>query len=106
MYINLQGGPAQMPQQFMQTDGGYHPGYGKQSHSQQQHADQQGGYQQNAWQQGGYQSQQPQQYQGQQQQYHGGPQQQNNQNQEIEAAVKKYLPNILRRLQRSCCTVM
>ena len=45
-------------------------------------------------------------YGGQHQQQHHGGQGQNNQNAEIEATVKKYLPRILRRLERACCVVM
>ncbi|KAL8823593.1 MAG: hypothetical protein Q9191_005716 [Dirinaria sp. TL-2023a] len=101
IYINLQGGPAQMPAHMTHGNAGYHPNYGNQYHGQQHHAQQQHHnqqFQQNAWQQEGYPGQQQQ-----QQQQGGGHQQQND---EIEAAVKKYLPRILRRLQRSCCTIM
>lgn len=92
MYINLQGGPAQMPPQFShENGGGYGPGYGgnqgQQHHGQQHH----GG-------QGGYPGQQ-------QQQHNGENHQQQQQNAEIEAAVKKFLPRIIRKLE-GCCTVM
>ena len=59
------------------------------------------GQSQNQFPQGGYPGQQ-QQYAGQQ---YGGQQQPNNQNEEIEAAVKKYLPRLLRKLD-GCCIVM
>ncbi|KAL8786143.1 MAG: hypothetical protein Q9195_008347 [Heterodermia aff. obscurata] len=127
MYINLQGGSAQMPQQFTQGNHGYHPNYGnQQSHhgssggyQQQNDYQQSGGYQghqQQQYQQGGYQAQQQQPqyqqqggYQQQQQQQQYGNQNNNNnnqQNEEIEKAVKKYLPKVLRQIKRSCCTVM
>lgn len=91
MYINLQGGPAQMPPQFShENGGGYGPGYGgnqgQQYHGQQHHGGQGG-------------------YPGQQQQHHGGNDQQQQQNAEIEAAVKKFLPRIIRKLE-GCCIVM
>ncbi|KAL8697759.1 MAG: hypothetical protein Q9201_006946 [Fulgogasparrea decipioides] len=100
IYINLQGGPAQMPQHLISDSNAYqehHP----QQHSQQHHAPHQhqqqypGGPQ---YQQGGY--------PGQQQQYQGQQQHHNPQNEEIEKAVKKYLPKLLKKLTRSCCTVM
>ena len=91
MYINLQGGSAQMPPQFShENGGGYGPGYGGnqgQQHHGQQHHGGQGGYP------------------GQQQQHHGGNDQQQQQNAEIEAAVKKFLPRIIRKLE-GCCIVM
>ncbi|KAL9110504.1 MAG: hypothetical protein Q9187_008042, partial [Circinaria calcarea] len=94
IYINLTGGPAQMPQHSGSHGGGHqqHQGQG-QHHGQQQH--------------GGYQGPQPgyggqQQYGGQYQQH----QQPHDQNAEIEAAVKKYLPRLLRKLERACCVVM
>ncbi|KAI4245620.1 MAG: hypothetical protein L6R40_002421 [Gallowayella cf. fulva] len=108
MYINLQGGPAQMPQHLISDNNAYqehHPQHhGQQHHPQQQHGQQQG-YQQQypggpQYQQGGYPGGQ------QQQQHHGQQQGHNQQNEEIEKAVKKYLPKILKKLQRSCCTVM
>ena len=82
MYINLTGGPAIMPSRH---------GHGGQQHSYGQQPPSGGQYQQ-----GGY--------QGQQQQY-GGGQGQYNQNDEIEAAVGKCLPLILRKLD-GCCIVM
>ena len=97
IYINLQGGPAQMPPQFShENGGGYGPTYGG-NHGQQHH----GGH---GGQGGGYPGQQ------QQQQHHGGnhqqqQQQQQQQNAEIEAAVKRYLPRIIRKLE-GCCVVM
>jgi hypothetical protein len=89
--INLQGGQAIMPP----LDHSYRPqqsgGHGANQNygGQQQHTGQQHGNQ-------------PQQHH-QQQQEHGGQQ---NQNQELEAAVKKYLPRILRKLEKQCCVVM
>ena len=77
IYVNLTGGPA---------DGipppQHYPG-GQQQHHQG----------------GGYPGQQP---------YHGGghQQQQHGQNDEVEKIVKKFLPRILRRLERQCCIVM
>lgn len=95
IYVDLTGGPAHMPSHYSQQGAPHHQQqqhYGQQAqHGQQQH---QGGPQ---YQQGGY--------PGQQQQYGGGGQQQNDQNAEIEAAVKKYLPRIIRKLE-GCCTVM
>ncbi|MCJ1265359.1 hypothetical protein MMC22_005236 [Lobaria immixta] len=102
IYINLTGGSAQMPPQFTQPHGGYAAGYGgnhyqgQQHHGHQQHQSNQQ-YQQGGYQQGGY--------PGQQQQYQGGGQQQENQNAEIEAVVKKFLPRIIRKLE-GCCVVM
>lgn len=91
IYINLQGGPAQMPPQFShENGGGYGQGYGG-NHGQQHHVQQHHGGQ------GGY--------PGQQQQHHGGNHQQQQQNAEIEAAVKKFLPRIIRKLE-GCCIVM
>ncbi|KAI9750004.1 MAG: hypothetical protein M4579_006646 [Chaenotheca gracillima] len=91
MYINLQGGPATMPNM---PHGGYAPGYGG---GNQHH----GGGQQ-------YPHQQP--HQGGQHGYPGGPQGgqqggQQNQNAEIEQAVKKLLPRIFRKLE-GCCVIM
>lgn len=111
MYINLQGGPAVVPQHLQ--GGGYGQNYGggkpyQQHHGGQgQHGGQQQGY-------GGQQQQQPyqqpqmgyQQSQGGYQQGGGGQGQQQDQNAQIEAEVKKYLPKILRMCQRQCCTVM
>ena len=100
IYIDLTGGPAHMPSQYTQHGAPHH----QQQQQQQQHGQQpqygqqqyQGGPQ---FQQGGY--------PGQQQQQHYGPggQQQNDPNAEIEAAVKRYLPRILRKLE-GCCTMM
>lgn len=108
MFINLQGGPAVMPDKFMaHNGGGYHQSYGGggQHHGGHQQQQQYGGQQeqpQMAYQQGGGG------YQGGQQQYQGGGQQQQQQdpNAEIEAEVKKYLPTVLRVIKRQCCTVM
>lgn len=107
-----------MPQHLQ--SGGYGQNYGggkpyKQHHGQQQHdAQQEVGYGQ-----GGYGQQPP--YQQQQQGYgqqsqmgyeQGGAQQaqqgggQQDQNAQIEAEVKKYLPKILRMCQKQCCVVM
>jgi len=85
LYIDLTGGQTQTPQRYGQT-GGY-------QQQQQQYGGQQ--YQQG----GGY----PGQQQPPQQQYGAG--QPNDQNAEMEAAVKKYLPRILRKLE-GCCIVM
>ncbi|CAF9902904.1 MAG: hypothetical protein HETSPECPRED_000051 [Heterodermia speciosa] len=107
MYINLQGGPAQMPQQFTQGNHGYHPNYGNQQSHHGGGYQQQNNYQQND---GGYQSQQQQPQYQQQGGYQQQQQHQNNnnnqQNEEIEKAVKKYLPKVIRQIKRSCCTVM
>lgn len=95
MYVDLTGGPAHMPSQYSQHGAPLQqqqqPQYGQQLGQQYQ-----GGPQ---YQQGGYPGQQ------QQQNYGGGGQQQNDPNAEIEAAVKKYLPRILRKLE-GCCTMM
>jgi len=90
-----------MPPQFTQSGGGYQQQHGQQHHQGQPHGQQQ--YQQQY--QGGPQYQQGG-YPGQQQQPQTGKPQQNHQNDEIEAAVKKYLPRVLRKLKNSCCTVM
>ena len=103
IYVNLTGGAAQMPSQFTQNGGGYQQNHGHQQHHGQQHGQQQ--YQGNSQYQGGQQYQQGG-YPGQQQQPQTGGPQQNNQNDEMEAAVKKYLPKILRKIKNSCCTVM
>ena len=109
MFINLQGGTAIMPEDLKaHNGGGYHSGYGGPPH---------GGYQGQEQDPLHYPNQQPhpsQQHSGgypggpqqQQQQYQGGGGQQNDQNAEIEAEVKKYLPKVLRMIRRSCCTVM
>lgn len=114
MYINLQGGPAVVPQHLQ--GGGYGQNYGggkpyQQHHGGQgQHGGQQQGYggQQQQQQQQPYQQPQMgyQQSQGGYQQGGGGQGQQQDQNAQIEAEVKKYLPKILRMCQRQCCTVM
>lgn len=105
MYVNLRGGPAVMPEHLKaKHGGGYHQGYGGPGYGQQQQQQQPQGYQggntypQMNYQQGG----------GQQQQYQGGGggQQQQDPNAEIEAEVKKYLPQVLRMCQKQCCTVM
>ena len=80
IYIDLTGGQAQIP-----PGTGYHPQYGGQQH----YYDQYGAA-------GGSPAQQ------QQQNYGGGRQ---NQNDELEEAVKKSLPKIIRVL-KSCCVVM
>lgn len=102
MYINLTGGPAVMPEHLKaKHGGGYHQGYGQQQHQQQGY---QGGntYPQMSYQQGGQQQQQ--QYQGGGGGGGGGGQQ--DPNAQIEAEVKKYLPQVLRMCQKQCCTVM
>ena len=103
MLINLTGGPAVMPAHL--SGGGHHQSQGQQHHSNGQITEgyysnqQQQQYSSNApYAQAGYPAQQ------QQQQQYGG-QGQNNQNQEIEEAVEKYLPRILRKLG-DCCVVM
>ena len=85
IYVNLQGGPANMP-----PSGGYG---GQQHHQQHGH----GGHQQ-----GPHQGYQPQQGYGGQQQQQGGQ----NQNNEIEQMAMKLLPRILRKLEQNCCIVM
>ena len=110
MLVNLRGGPAVMPEHLKaHRGGGYHqgygggPGYGQQQQQQQQPQGYQGGGtypQMNYHQDGG----------GQQMNYQqgGGGQQQQQQdpNAEMEAEVKKYLPQVLRMCRRQCCTVM
>lgn len=92
MYINLQGGPATMPQHGGgQQQGGYQGGQQKHHGGQQQ---QHGGYQQ-----GGYPGQQQSGYQS------GQQQGQNNDNEELEKLAKKFLPKIIRKLE-GCCVVM
>lgn len=99
IYVDLTGGPAHMPLQYTQH------GTPHQQQQQQQYYGQQPQYGQQQYQggpqyqQGGYPGQQ------QQQHYGTGGQQQNDPNAEIEAAVKKYLPRILRKLE-GCCTMM
>lgn len=107
MYINLQGGPAVMPEHLKaKHGGGYHqgygggPGYGGGQHQQQQQGYQGGNtYPQMNYQQGGGGGGGGQ-YQG------GGGGGQQDPNAEIEAEVKKYLPQVLRMCQKQCCTVM
>ncbi|KAI4098784.1 MAG: hypothetical protein LQ339_006284 [Xanthoria mediterranea] len=113
IYINLQGGPPQMPQHLISDHNAYEEHrpqpHGQQHHPQQQHGQQYG--QQQSYQQhypGGLHHQQGDGYPGgqQQHQYHGQQQGHNQQNEEIEKAVKKYLPKVLKKLERSCCTIM
>lgn len=90
MYINLQGGPAHMPQNI-QYGGGYQEGHaqphgGNQNYNQNQH-------------EGAYPAHQ------QQQQYGGGHQQQG-QNDEMEKLAKKFLPKVLKYVEKQCCVVM
>ena len=106
IYVNLQGGPAVMPEHLKaHHGGGYHQGYGGPGYGQQQQQQQgyQGGntYPQMNYQQGGG----GQQYQG-GGGGGGGGQQQQDPNAAIEAEVKKYLPQVLRMCQKQCCTVM
>ncbi|KAL8886744.1 MAG: hypothetical protein Q9215_005573 [Flavoplaca cf. flavocitrina] len=113
IYINLQGGAPQMPQHLISD----HTAYEEHHPQQQQYGQQYGQYQGYQQQQypggphyssdGGYpgaQHQQP--HHGHQQQQHGHGQGHNQQNEQIEKAVKKYLPKVLRKLERSCCTIM
>ena len=95
IYVDLTGGPAEMPSHYSQ--------HGAPHQQQQQHYGQQPQYGQQQY-QGGPQYQQGG-YPGQQQHYGGGGQQQNDPNAEIEAAVKKYLPRIIRKLE-GCCIMM
>lgn len=113
IYVNLQGGPAVMPEGLMAAHGGgYHEGYGyggpgggHQQQQQQQSQGYQGGsgtYPPMSYQQGGGLGQQ---------QHHGGGGGgggggQQGPNAEIEAEVKKYLPLVLRMCRKQCCTVM
>ena len=84
IYVNLTGGPAEMPQydshpQYPSTETGtYQPSHP--SH------------------------QQPHQYP--QQQNHQQQQQQPQQEDEIEQLVEKVLPRVLRKLEKACCTIM
>lgn len=97
MYINLTGGPANMPSQ---QGGAHHQQHGPQYPSgpypQQGYPGQPSQGQQ--YPQGGYPGQQ---------QHHGGGHGhgQNDPNAELEAAVKKFLPRIIRKLE-GCCIVM
>ncbi|GAD98390.1 Smr domain protein [Paecilomyces variotii No. 5] len=82
IYVNLTGGPADMPQyddhgQYPGPGAGYHPSHP--SHQQPHH----------------YPQQQP-------HQQHQQPQQQD----EIEQLVEKVLPRVLRKLEKACCTIM
>ncbi|MCJ1272293.1 hypothetical protein MMC21_000079 [Puttea exsequens] len=96
MYINLQGGPAVMPQHLTAAHGGgYGQGYGGGRPYQQQQQQHHGG--------GGYQQQGGMGYQNQQ---GGGGQHQQDPNAQLEAEVRKYLPKVIRICQRQCCTVM
>ena len=101
IYVDLMGGPAVMP-----ADSPYGQGQGQYSanagYPQQQQPPQQGQYYPPPANSAAYPGQQ------QQGQYGAGiqnPGQGNNQNAEIEAAVQKYLPRILRKLE-GCCVVM
>lgn len=86
IYVNLTGGAAVPP-----SGSGYQSGNGQQQY----HG---GGYQQ------GYPGAQQGQYGGGgHQQQHG---QQNQQQDEIEKLARKFLPRILRKLEKNCCTVM
>ncbi|KAI9705110.1 MAG: hypothetical protein M1836_006893 [Candelina mexicana] len=91
IYINLQGGPAHMPQEHIQHGGGYQQGHA-QPNAGQQHYNQ---HQQGA----GYPAHQ-------QQQQPGGGHQQQGQNDEMEKIAKKFLPKILKYLEKQCCVVM
>jgi len=114
IYVNLTGGPAQMPEQHHgQYGGGYQQPWGQQQEQQyggggwqqeQQYGGGAfpGGQQHYAQHHGGQQHHTG--HQQQQQQHHGGQQQ--NVQMEIEQEVKKALPKIFRMLRRSCCTVM
>ena len=90
MYVNLQGQPVHgMPPMPGGPQGG---GYGSPpGQQQQQHGGQHGGQQHGG---GGYPGQQ-----------HGGGGQGQGQDQ-VEAVVKKFLPRILRKLEKDCCIVM
>ncbi|KAI9792706.1 MAG: hypothetical protein M1816_001805 [Peltula sp. TS41687] len=77
IYINLTGGPANMPPS---QHHGQQPYGGQPSHHHQQ---------------------QQQQHHHQQQQHH-----QQNQNEEIERIVKRFLPRVLKKLEAHCCVVM
>lgn len=92
IYVNLTGGPAEIPQHDSHGD------YQQQTQGQNYHQGQQ--YPQ----QGGYPGQQPQQQYANQQESGGQQQQGNNQGADIEAAVEKYLPRLLKKL--GCCVVM
>ena len=93
MYINLQGGPANMPAHVGEgSNWGYSQGYGGKPGAGYGH---QGGGQHH---QGGG----PQYQQG----GSGGGGGGQDPNAELEAEVKKALPGVLRFLRRNCCTVM
>ena len=97
IFINLQGGTAIIPDDLKaHNGGGYHSGYGGQHY---------GGHGQQH-QQHHYPNQKPHASQQHQQYHDGGGGQHHDQNAEIEAEVKKYLPKVLRMIRRSCCTVM
>ena len=106
IYVNLTGGPAQMPQQNLQHGGGYQQPYGQQQFQQPQQQYQgeqqyQGGPQYQGGQQyGGGQQYQQGGYQQHEQQQHGG-QQPHDENAKIKAAVKKYLPKVKKYLPKA-----
>lgn len=88
IFVNLQGGPAQMPGHLISDSGAYS------HHNPSQHQPQYpGGYQQHHA---------PHPQHGHQHQGNAG----NADQEEIERVVKRYLPKVLRQLKRSCCTVM
>ena len=91
IYVNLTGGPANAPPST-------HAGGAQYGGTSQHHGAQQG-YP------GAQQQQQPHGGQPHHQQAHGHHQDQG-QNDEVEKMVKKFLPRILRRLERQCCIVM
>lgn len=97
VFVNLQGGTAQMPEHLLAGNGGgYHQGYGGRPNAGYGYGQQGQGmaYQQGGGHAGG----------------HGGGGQHHQQNQnpnaELEAEVKKYLPKVLRVIKRQCCVVM
>jgi Smr domain len=90
IYVNLTGGPANAPPSTY--GGGTQYGPAQQNHGPQ--AGYPGGQQQH---QGGHHPQHP--------QAHGQPYGQG-QNDEVEKLVKKFLPRVLRKLERQCCAVM
>lgn len=100
MYINLSGGPATMPQIPNNQANQNHGGFTNQPH-----------YNQGQQHQNQNQGQQHQNYQGQQQnqnynQNQNQNQQQNGNNDELEKLAKKFLPKILNKLEKACCSVM
>lgn len=97
IYINLQGGAAQMPSHLISDPGAYAHHNPSQYHGQNQFVSPQGPQPQYPGGHQGYQGHQP----------HAHHQQAGNaQDEEIERVVKRYLPKLLRQLKRSCCTVM